>query len=210
LVIIGAGGLSKEILQVLHENNEEEELYFFDNLNTKLPDLLYDKFPLIRSIATLKTHFKTRSPEFILAIGGTVRRRNLCRQIQSCGGVLQSLIARSASVGYYGTRLDAGVSVLTQAIITTDVTIGEGTLINKAVIIGHDVSIGKYCEIAPGVRIMGRSRIGDYTQIATNAAVLPDTNIGSHCRVDAGCVVRNKIPDHAVVLGLSPKVFKNH
>jgi sugar O-acyltransferase (sialic acid O-acetyltransferase NeuD family) len=209
VVIIGAKGLAKEILLVLHENGEEDDLCFFDDINPEVPDRLYGKFPVIRSLAELKSHFRLSSPRFALGFGGPARRAEMSRKLHACGGVLQSIIARSASIGCYGTWIGPGVCILTQAIITSDVAIGEGTLINKAVIIGHDVTIGQYCEIAPGARIMGRSRIGDFTEIGANAVILPDTVIGSRCRVDAGSVVRNTVQDRSIVIGVPPKVFRS-
>jgi len=140
--------------------------------------------------------------------GGPDRRAEMSRKVKECGGELLSIIARSASVGRYVTRIEPGVSILTQAIITSDVVIGEGTLINKAVVIGHDVTIGQYCEIAPGARIMDRSRIGDFTEIGANAVILPDTVIGSYCRVDAGSVLRNTVLDCSIVLSVPPTVFR--
>jgi sugar O-acyltransferase (sialic acid O-acetyltransferase NeuD family) len=208
MVIIGAKGLAKELLQVLHENGDLDGLCFFDDISPEIPDRLYGRFPVIRSFDELANHFKTRSPEFALGVGGPSRRRDLSEKAEKGGGRLCSIVARSASVGSYGTRIAPGVCILTHAILTNDVTVGEGTLINKGAIVGHDVVIGKYCEIAPGARIMGRSRIGDFTEIATNAIVLPDTQIGACCRVDAGSVARNRIPDGTAVLGAPSRVFR--
>ncbi len=208
MVVIGAKGLAREILMVLHENGEEDDLFFFDDIDPDVPNRLYEKFQVIRSLAELKSHFRRSSPGFALGLGGAVRRAEMSQKLHACGGELQSIIARSASIGCYGTCIGPGVCILTQAIITCDVSIGEGTLINKAVVIGHDVTIGRYCEISPGAKIMGRSRIGDFSEIGTNAVILPNTNIGSYCRVDAGSAVRHTIQDHSVVIGVPPKVFR--
>ena len=47
MVIIGAKGFAKELLEVLVStkyNYNEENLFFFDNINPEIPDLLFDKF----------------------------------------------------------------------------------------------------------------------------------------------------------------------
>jgi maltose O-acetyltransferase len=51
--------------------------------------------------------------------------------------------------------------------------------------------------------------IGEYAWIATNAIILPGVNIGRGAVIGAGAVVRNDVPDYAVVIG-NPSIEKSY
>jgi len=202
MVILGAKGFAKQLLQTLQYDNQIDDLIFFDNVNDDLPELLYGRFKILRSWEALENHFKKVSPDFVIGVGGANTRKFLSDKAKSLGGKLCSVISNKIYIGQYDVVLQEGVCVLWGAIIECSVTIGEGTLINLAAGIGHDSSIGNYCEISPFANIAGGSKIGDFTEIGTNAIILPKVEIGSHCRVGAGAVVTKDVPDNMTVVGV--------
>lgn len=204
MIILGAKGLAKEILQLLHVNNNIQDLYFFDNVNSDTPDYLFDQFKVIKSWEDLEKHFNTK-PEFIIGVGGSKTREFMADKAIGLGGKLTTLISDNAEIGHYGITIKKGVTVLSQAIITCDAIVGEGTLINKAAIISHDAKVGKYCEISPGAKILGRVTIGDFVEIGTNAVILPDVVVGSNCKIGAGAVVTKNVSDNTTVVGIPAK-----
>ena len=70
MVIIGAKGLAKELLTILQWNKDVNDLFFFDNFNADIPDLLYGRFPVLKSWEALEVHFLSKSPQFALGVGG--------------------------------------------------------------------------------------------------------------------------------------------
>ena len=205
MVIIGAKGLAKELLAVFQWNGASDDLVFFDNVNKDIPDILYDQFSVLKSWEELEMHFQKKSCDFVLGVGGGKTRKFLAEKAISIGGKLCSIVSNHALIGGFGNTIDNGVGILSHAIITGDVNIGEGSLINKAVIISHDAKNGCYCEISPGAKILGRTTIGDRTEIGTNAAILPDVIIGSDCKVGAGAVVTKNVPNGLIVVGIPAK-----
>lgn len=207
MVIIGARGLAKELLIVLQWNGDVENLMFFDNVNVDTPDFLYDRFPVLKSWQLLEEHFLTKSPEFVLGVGGAKARKELAEKVISIGGELCSIVSNHALIGEFGNTIGEGSCVLSHATITGDVSIGEGTLINKAVIISHDAKIGQYCTISPGAKVLGRTSVGDFSEIGSNAVILPDVMVGSNCKVGAGAVVTKNVPDGYTVAGVPAKLI---
>jgi sugar O-acyltransferase (sialic acid O-acetyltransferase NeuD family) len=202
MVIIGAKGLAKELLTVLQWNGEIEDVFLFDNVNSDAPDILYDRFRVIKSWEALERHFSSNAPHFILGVGGAKARAYCSEKAISLGGKLQTIVSKQALVGAFGVRIGSGVGILSHVIITADVEIGEGTLLNKSAIVSHDARVGKYCEISPGARILGRASVGDRTEIGANAVILPGVLVGSDCRVGAGAVVTKNVAAGLTVVGI--------
>lgn len=203
MIIIGAKGFAKELLQVIEENGEtDDSICFFDDVSSDIPEFLFDKFQIIRSIAELQELFLVQPKEFLLGIGGPLVRQALSYKIQSIGGILGSLISRTAFIGHYDVMLEKGLCVMQNVIIENSVHICEGSLIHNNVMVSHDVNIGKYCEISPGAKLLGRSRLGDFCQVGTNAVILPNIKVGNNVRVGAGAVVTKNVPDGKTVVGI--------
>lgn len=200
MVIIGSKGCAKEILTALKWDNVEETVSLFDNINTDISDAYYD-FPIIKSWNELEQHLKTDS-KVIIGVGGGQRREVLARKIACLGGVLTTFISQKALVGGYDNTIEPGVVILSGATITCNVSIGQGTFINKSTVISHDVRIGRYCEVSPGAKVLGRAIIGDRTEIGANAVILPDVIVGADCKIGAGAVVTRNIDSHTTVAGV--------
>ena len=96
---------------------------------------------------------------------------------------------------------------MTGAVITNDVKIGNGVLINLNCTVGHDSSLGDFVEMSPGVHISGNCKVGAYSNIGTNATILPKVTIGNNVIVAAGAVVTKDVPDNCMVAGI-PAIIK--
>ena len=46
MLIVGAKGFAKEVLEVLHQNNQTENVVFFDDVNPDIGDFLFGKFKI--------------------------------------------------------------------------------------------------------------------------------------------------------------------
>lgn len=105
-----------------------------------------------------------------------------------------------------------------------NLTVGDQVSLGRCDIILHDnVIIARCAVINDGVLLLTASHglsdpqwkqkkkpiiIGEYAWIATNAIILPGVTIGRGAVVGAGAVVRENVPDHAVVIGNPSVVTK--
>lgn len=207
MIVIGAKGHAKEIAQIFHQLNDCNNLYFFDNLSTDIPEILLSTYKILRTFEEVESIF-LQDKRFVLGLGGPLNRYRLSLKFQKLGGSLESIISPFAKVGNYDVKLSEGLNVMTYAIIYNNVSIGEGTLINSACSIHHDVKVGKYCELSPGSRLLGNCNVGDYCQIGSNAVILPGVSIGSNVIIGAGAVVTKDIPDNTLAFGIPARIIK--
>lgn len=208
MLIIGAKGFAKEVLELLHQNNSLENVAFFDDVNNDVFGKLYNEFPILKSVNEAENYLNSVTKNFTIAIGNPVLRKTLYDKFTKLGGNYISTISSKANIGNYGNRIEIGCNIMTGSIITSDVIIEKGSIVNLNCTIGHDTKIGQFVELSPGVNISGNCKIGDFTTIGTNATILPKIEIGKNVIVAAGAVVTKDIPDNCMVAGIPALIKK--
>jgi sugar O-acyltransferase (sialic acid O-acetyltransferase NeuD family) len=208
MLIIGAKGHAKEVLDILENQNKVSNVKFFDDITTELPIKLYNTFPIIRSEIEVKELFK-QDPNYILGLGGCLLRYKLTLKMDKLGGKLTSVISNNASIGHFNVELEEGLNIMQFTFISNDVKIGKGSLINTRASLHHDVHIGCFCEISPGAILTGGVRVGNYSTVGSGAVILPKIRIGSNVTIGAGSVVTKDIIENDVlVVGIPAKIVR--
>ncbi|WP_395064859.1 acetyltransferase [Flavobacterium sp.] len=208
MLIIGAKGFAKEVLEVFFQNNEVNTIAFYDDVSNDLPSKLYNQFSIITSEDEAAKFFQETHNQFTIGIGNPVLRKKMAEKFIAIGGVFTSSISPFARIGNFNNTIGKGCNIMTGTIITNDVTINEGVLINLNCTVGHDCTIGAYVELSPGVHISGNCTIGDYSVFGTNATLLPKINVGKNVIVGAGSVVTKDLPDNCIAVGIPAKIIK--
>ncbi len=208
MIIIGAKGFAKELLEVCFELGQLDNLAFFDNITLETPASLYDRFPILRNEAEVKEYFKKFGNTFALGIGNPTIRCQLCSLFETWGGELTSLISPNAKIGHFGVSIGPGATILGGSTITNEVVIGRGLLMYPNSIITHDCIIGDFVELSPGATILGGCRIENETHIGSNATILPNITIGSKSIIAAGAVVTKNVTQGKVIVGVPAKEKK--
>lgn len=210
MLVIGAKGFAKEVLQTLHDINELHNLSFYDDVNQDIDTHLYDQFPILKSKKEAQNYFKTTDSRFTIGIGNPKLREKLCLDFISIGGKLTTTISQSAIVGSYGNVIEEGCNIMANVVITNDVFIGRGSIINQISSIGHDTIIGPFSEICPNVSISGNCTLGAGVFVGTGAVILPGVTVGNGVIIGAGAVVAKDLPDNCVAVGIPAKIIKQN
>lgn len=208
MIIVGAKGFAKEVLQIVHLRDQLLQLSFYDDISTDIPDTLFGVFPVLRSEGAVLEYFSKIDNRFAIGIGNPFLRHKMDAKFSDLGGVLHSLISPRANIGSYDVSIGAGSCIMDGAILSNDVIIGKGVIVYYNTIVTHDCIIGDFVEISPGAKILGRVKIGDYCQIGANATILPDVHLGSNVIVGAGAVVTKDVPDNCIVAGVPARVWR--
>jgi len=204
MLIAGAGGHAKEILGIFAELNQDENIFFFDDYAANTATTVFEQFTILKTEEQVRELF-TINNEFVLGIGNPKLREQLTHKLQSYGGKLVSIISPKANIGKYAVTLEKGLNILTNATITQNIFIGEGSLVHINTTIHHDCVIGKYCEISPSCNILGKVKMGDYCSIGTGSVILPGVQLGNNVIVGAGAVVTKNIGDNQTIKGIPAK-----
>ena len=208
MVVIGAKGFAKEILEILFRNGIDEELYFYDDITADKKQLLFGKYKILNSESEIKQVFENVGPSFVLGVGNPKLRYSLYKKFCALGGELISTISDNAVIGNFDVKIGSGSNILSGVQISNDVVIGMGVILYYNSIITHDVKIGDFAEISPGAILLGRCSIGRFTHVGAGAVIFPDVKIGENVTIGAGAVLRNNVPSDCIAVGIPAKVIK--
>lgn len=208
MLVVGARGFAKELLEVIHQLSLLENLVFYDDLNKDVPDKLYGKFPVLKSLSEASSYFEKIDKRFTLGIGNPSFRNKMFEKFSKEGGDFCSTISPLAHIPSYDIEIGVGSNILAGATFSNGVTLGKGCLVYYNSIITHDCKVGDFAEISPGAVLLGKCIVGNYTHIGAGATILPGVKIGKNVIVGAGSVVTKDVPDGCVVMGVPAKFVK--
>jgi sugar O-acyltransferase (sialic acid O-acetyltransferase NeuD family) len=208
MLIVGAKGFAKEVLEVCNQNKELTNLIFYDDVNINDNDLLFNKYPILHSIQAAERYFKEVDNRFTVGIGNPNLRKLLVDKFEAIGGNLISIISNKTDIGTHEVLIEKGANILSGVKISNSVTIGKASLIYYNAIITHDCVIGDFVEISPNAVVLGAVKIGNYTHLGASCTILPHVTIGKNVKVGAGAVVTKNVPDNCTVVGIPAKIIK--
>ena len=208
MLILGAKGQAKEILEILYQSKYNDTIVFYDDISKDSRKLVFGSFQILNNVEEVKEFYNNRQFKFSIGIGNPLLRYRLYKKFEKIGGELTSTVSPRSDIGHYGIKINKGCNIASGVVITSDIKIGKGCLINYNVTIGHDSIVDDFVELCPKVSISGNCRIGKQSFIGANATILPNINIGFNSIVGAGSVVTKDVPDNTTVVGVPARIIK--
>jgi sugar O-acyltransferase (sialic acid O-acetyltransferase NeuD family) len=206
LVIIGAGGFGREVLDVVKAINQEQQTWDFRGfMSEDAPDAeVLSRIGaawLGRPEAVLGS---LPSSAFVVGIGNPRIRQELTRLAISHGHHPATLIHPSATLGD-DVQVLAGSVICAHVSITTNVRIGEHVHVNLNSTVGHDCVVESYCTINPLVAVSGEVVLENSVMLGTHSSILQGLRVGQGAIVGAGAVVTRNVSAGDVVVGVPAK-----
>lgn len=207
VVVIGAGGFGREVLDVL-ESLQQRSTTHFDILGviddspssvslSRMEDRGYpylgrlDRW-LERGIAAM----------YIVAIGNPTVRKRICSTIESFESLEPFTVVHPSAVIGSAVRLGKGSVVCAGVNISTNVAVGDHVHLNPGVIIGHDSILHSFVSVNPGAIVSGDVMVDEESLLGAGAVVLQGLTVGAGSTVGAGAVVTRNVGTKVVVKGV--------
>ena len=199
LLIIGAGGLGKEVVDIVQSSSQggEYDLAFVDDVIP--PNTIVHGVRVLGNCSILR-EVAPESTDICVAVGNPANRRRLTEEIEGYGLSFATVIDPSALIRS-SSVLGTGVIIGARAFLSCNTVIGSHAVINPCALVGHDVVIGPYAVVGGGALLSGGVRIGEGTVVGAGASILYNTAVGDWATVGMGAADFASVENEITVLG---------
>jgi sugar O-acyltransferase (sialic acid O-acetyltransferase NeuD family) len=201
LVIVGAGGHGREVLDTVEAINAQR--FRFKVLG------FLDEGPFDESLLQRRgtmvlgdvTKLEELEASYLIAIGSPEARRRIDDYASSLGRQAASAVHPAATVGS-DAYIGPGAVLSAGSRVTTNVRTGRHVHLNVNATVSHDCTLGDYVTLNPGANIAGNVEVEAATTLGIGAAVIQGLRIGGSTLVGAGAVVIDDLPSHVTAVGV--------
>ena len=206
LIIIGAGGFGREVLQYALDtqassNAGEWNVAGFLDDNANALSGYSCGYPIF---GTVKEHVVSDENVYICSIGDVRAKLSICEEYLNRGARFINLIHPTAIVGRT-CKMGTGNILCPFSSLTTDVAIGNFVTLNQKAGCGHDAVIGNGCAVSAFCDITGGASLGEGVFLGSHAVICPGVKVGDYARIGAGSVVLRDVKAGGSVFGIPAK-----
>jgi len=123
-----------------------------------------------------------------VAIGDNAIRASVSSRLLAKGRSLTTVVHPTASVSP-SARLGAGTYVGELVAVRTNVSLGEGVVLQAGAVVSHDCSVASHASFGPNATAASKVRIGARTIVGAGSVIAPGLVIANDCTVAAGAAV---------------------
>jgi sugar O-acyltransferase (sialic acid O-acetyltransferase NeuD family) len=206
IVVVGAGGMAREVKSALDSINRVEPQFEF--LGYVVSDLSRlnerdSRGQLLGDFGWLEQN-RSSVDALALGVGSPEARLKLAAEITRLLNKIEwpTIIHPTAVIDFDSADLGEGCFVGAGAIATVNIGLDPFALVNFGATLGHEARIGRGSVINPGANISGGVVIGEGVLVGTGAQILQYLQVGSRAIVGAGAVVTKTVMTGTTVVGV--------
>lgn len=192
IVIIGAGGIGREVAWIIEEINEVNPTWnilgFIDD-NSEMHGKELNEYKVLGGLKYLKE--LDVKPEVIVAIANCEVKKEIVDKLEGEFKFV-TVIDPTVRISKY-IEIGEGSIIYPGVILTVNTKIGNHVIISGNCGIGHDTVIGDYSSVLWGSSFSGYDVVGSECFIGVGTSVVQGVNIVSGSRINAGMTVLEDI-----------------
>ncbi|HEU5474846.1 MAG TPA: acetyltransferase [Actinophytocola sp.] len=203
LLIVGAGGLSRETLSAVEAVNSVSPqwtmLGFLDD-DPALHGRYVQRRPVLGPLDLVHDHPDAAVVMTIASIHNPGTRRRIVQRLALPAERYATIVHPAASVAA-GAEVGPGSVFLAGSVVTAPQVIGSHVVVMPNTTITHDDHIHDYVMFASGVLVSGFVTVCESAYLGTGAMIRERLTIGAEALVGMGAVVLNDVPPGEVWVG---------
>lgn len=199
LIIVGASGFGREIVQWIEDINKIEPTweilgYIDDNVNAI--DGIKDDYKIIGRI---QDWIPSEDEYFVCAVAFPKVKKAVVEILQEKGAKFATIIHPTATINKYA-EIGEGTVITPRSSASSNVKIGKfASILGSG--IGHDATIGDFSTLSGRCSINGHVEVGNMCYIACGVSIAPSKKIGNGATVGIGSVVVSNVKAGTTVFG---------
>lgn len=209
LVIVGAGGLGREVLMLARQINEAAPTWeiagFYDDRAPASATI--HGLPYLGTIAELKAQPEPR--HVAVAVGNSRSRAAIAARLTAPHLTFATLVHPAVALAaYQQVQVGAGSIICQGCILTSDIRLGRHVLLNLGCTIGHDAVLEDFCSLMPHANVGGEAYLEAGVYLGTNATVINQVRVGTYAILGAGAVAVRSLPAYCTAVGVPAQILK--
>ncbi len=194
LVIIGAGGFSRNIVELVEDLNRVRAQWNLCGFLDDNPELRGKSVMGYAVLGGLDWVCSRPSTQFVIGVAN--HRNRAARQ------TIRDRLGLPAE--RYATLIDPSANVSCRA------TVGPGTVLLRNVVVSFEAGLGSHVLVSPGCLISHGSLVEDYVTFAASVTLNGNCRVGRGAYLGAGCVIRDNVEiGQDAMVGMGAVVVKN-
>lgn len=185
--LVGYGGHAREIMS---------------QMEVELPCFVDDDY-LVEGTMSL-SNFDSNEYEIMVAIADPKLRYEIVQKLPKDTKYF-TWIHPTALIMNKNVKIGRGSFIGAYSIITTNIEIGEHTILNRGNQIGHDCVIGSFFSAMPGSIVSGNVKIHDCVYMGNNSSIKEKLSISSGVTIGMNAAVVKSIKDSGTYVGVPAK-----
>ena len=204
LILIGAGGLGREIF-IWFNTDKTQNINIKGFLDTTEIDL--KKYGINSPYLGSEENYNFKNDDCVaISLSDISVRDKIFKKLKNKVQFI-NLIHHTAIVSS-DVKLGKGIIVCPNCIISTNVQIGDITLINIYSSIFHDCRVGNNVVISPYCAVLGSCKIEDKVFLGARSTIFQNSTIKKESKVEANTRVRGIIPSKSYVCDIPKQVIR--
>ncbi len=203
VVVIGHGGHSKVISDVIHASEGNKVIGYLDSKYEEVVMINNLFLGPISSVIHIKE--KNKDVKFLMAIGNNKTRKAIVEMLDLTMDDYITITHPSASISS-SAKIGRGTVVMPNTVINADAVIGDHCIINTGSIVEHDCLLEDYVHLCPNSTITGTVTLGEGVFLGSSSTIIPNKRIGAWTTIGAGATVIDDLPEFCVAVGTPAKV----
>jgi UDP-N-acetylbacillosamine N-acetyltransferase len=204
VVIWGASGHAKVVADIVRLHRDRFELKgFLDDVDTQQRQFL--ELPVFGGAEALGSLKMMGVTHIVFGFGNCEGRLKLSEVVRKEGFSLATIIHPTAVVAT-DVSIGDGTVIAAGAIVNPGSKVGANVIINTRASVDHDCEIADGAHICPGATLGGSVIVGTAAWVGIGSTVKDHINIGSRALIGAGSVVVSDIPEGVVAYGVPARV----
>ncbi|GAA3606949.1 acetyltransferase [Flavivirga amylovorans] len=208
IVIIGASGHAKVIIDIIEKRNEYQIIGLIDSY--KEPSQKIMGYPILGKESLIPELMEKQNViGGIMAIGDNWSRKKVRDVIKNLAPKFKFLPAiHPNAILCNNLKIEPGVVIMAGVIVNAASTIKEFCILNTNSSLGHDSVMHHFSSLAPSSAIGGHVSIGAFSAVSMGTTIIQNITIGIHTIIGAGSLVLKDIGNNIIAYGVPVKEIK--
>jgi sugar O-acyltransferase (sialic acid O-acetyltransferase NeuD family) len=199
ILIVGAGGFGREVLQWARDAWPESEDRIAGFLSSDADAL--EGFDCGHSVLGSPDVYRPAPGDrLLLAIGIPYARRRVAESLLAHGAEFLTLIHPTAIVAA-SASIGLGSVLCPYAVASDSCRVGQFVIINYHSSLGHDATAGAFSVLSPYATLGGHAHIEDDVFLGLHSSVGPGKTVGARSKVSANSCALVSAPSDSIIWG---------